>query len=112
MAFYDQNGNAQVGYTQGLQPLVSLSAVSATGPGAALDAVTCRGNLVMTVTTSASVTAGSVQMQGSLDNVRRCLHHGREHNNRCCGDEPIHALCPREYCDRDHWRDGDRFGGR
>jgi hypothetical protein len=33
MAFYDQNGNAQVGYTQGLQPLVSLSAVSATGPG-------------------------------------------------------------------------------
>jgi hypothetical protein len=69
MAFYDQNGNALVGYTQGLQPLVSLTAVSATGPGLALDAVVCRGNAVMTVTTSAGVSAGSVQCQGSLDNV-------------------------------------------
>jgi hypothetical protein len=69
MAFYDQNGNALVGYTQGLQPLVSLSAVSATGPGTALDSVTCRGNAIMTVTTSAGVSAGSVQMQGSLDNT-------------------------------------------
>jgi|ERR1700730_13375133 hypothetical protein len=69
MAFYDQQGNALVGYTQGLQPLVSLSAVSATGPGAALDSVTCRGNVIMIVNSSAGVTAGSVQMQGSLDNV-------------------------------------------
>jgi hypothetical protein len=69
MAFYDQNGNALVGYTQGLQPLVSLSAVSATGPGTALDSVTCRGNAVATVTASAGTTAGQVTIQGSLDNV-------------------------------------------
>jgi hypothetical protein len=69
MAFYDQFGNALVPFTQGVQPLVSLTNVSATGPGSVLDAVSCRGNAVMTVTTSAGVTAGSVQMQGSLDNT-------------------------------------------
>jgi hypothetical protein len=69
MAFYDQNGNSLVGYTQGMQPLVSLSAVSAAGPGAALDALTSRGNVIMIVTSSAGVSAGSVQLQGSLDNA-------------------------------------------
>src|SRR5262249_11884389 len=69
MAFYDQNGNALVGYTQGLQPLVSLTAASAVSSGTALDAVTSGGNAVMPVSPSSGVTAGSVQMQGSLDNA-------------------------------------------
>jgi hypothetical protein len=67
MAFFDQFGNALVGFTQGTQPAVSLSAVSAAGPGTALDAVTCRGNVIMVVNSSAGVSAGSVQMQGSID---------------------------------------------
>jgi hypothetical protein len=69
MAFYDMNGTALVGYTQGLQPFQSLNAVSALGAGAALDAVTCRGNVVATVTASAGTTAGQVTIQGSLDHV-------------------------------------------
>jgi hypothetical protein len=46
-----------------------LSAVSSTGPGTALDGVVARQNALMSVTTSAGVSAGSVQMQGSFDGV-------------------------------------------
>jgi hypothetical protein len=47
----------------------SLSAVSAAGSGAVLDAGDCMSDHTMVVTSSAGVTAGAVQLQGSLDGV-------------------------------------------
>lgn len=51
--------------------LQSLSGVSATGPGTAYtnEASRARANPTMVVVTSAGVTAGAVQLQGSLDGV-------------------------------------------
>jgi hypothetical protein len=45
----------------------SLGAASAVGPGTVLDAGGCLSNHAMVVTSSAGVTAGAVQLQGSLD---------------------------------------------
>jgi hypothetical protein len=67
MAFTDSNSLAYEQHTLGVPPLVSLSAKSTTGPGAALDGVVVRENALMSVTTSSGVSAGSVQMQGSFD---------------------------------------------
>ncbi len=67
MSFIDSDGNAVEAYTSGLAPIVSLSAASSTGPGAVLDGPACRANAVMVVTSSSGVSAGSVQLQGSLD---------------------------------------------
>jgi len=67
MSVADSSGNVIVQNTYGLTPLVSLNAVSATGPGAALDGLVIRTTGVMGVTSSASVSAGSVQAQTSLD---------------------------------------------
>lgn len=53
--------------TVGLEPAVSLSAVSAVGAGTALDGAVVRSTAVMSTTTSAGVSAGAVQLQGSLD---------------------------------------------
>jgi hypothetical protein len=53
----------------GFPPLVSLTGVSATGPGAALDNVGVRNNHSVVVTTSAGVSAGVVQLEGSQDGV-------------------------------------------
>lgn len=64
---YTANGNTVEAYTSGLPPAVSLSAVSAVGGGSVLDGLAVRANAVMSVTTSAGVTAGAVQLQGSLD---------------------------------------------
>jgi len=69
MSVCDSAGNASVQNTYGLAPAVSLTAVSATGGGTALDGLVIRTTAVMVVVSSAGVSAGSVQMQGSLDNV-------------------------------------------
>jgi hypothetical protein len=50
-------------------PLLSLSAVSVTGPGAVLDNTGVRNNHSMFVTTSAGVSGGVVALQGSQDGV-------------------------------------------
>jgi hypothetical protein len=55
--------------TSGVSPAVSLTAVSATGPGTVLDGVVSRLNASMQVLAAGSPTAGSVQLQGSLDGV-------------------------------------------
>lgn len=54
-------------HSVGMEPAVSLSAVSAVGAGTALDGAVVRSAAVLSVTTSAGVTAGAVQLQGSLD---------------------------------------------
>jgi hypothetical protein len=63
--YYDAQGNLQSG--GGIPAVASLTAVSATGPGTALDGGITRTNPVMAVTTSAGVSAGVVQLQGSFD---------------------------------------------
>ena len=67
MAISDSQANAIVQNTYGIAPLQSLNTVSATGAGTALDGLVVRQNAVITVTTSAGVTAGSVVLGGSLD---------------------------------------------
>ncbi len=51
----------------GFTPVTSLSAVSATGPGVALDNTGVRNNHNLVVNTSAGVSAGTVVLQGSQD---------------------------------------------
>lgn len=63
------NGTGVLVVGTGLSPVVSLSAVSATGAGTALDGGVCHSNHTLVVTTSAGVTAGAVQLQGSMDGV-------------------------------------------
>lgn len=53
----------------GFPPFASLSGVSAVGPGLAMDNVGVRNNHSLVVTTSAGVSAGVVQLQGSQDGV-------------------------------------------
>lgn len=67
MAFSAPNGNLVQAFTESLPPIVSLSAVSAAGAGTVLDGLVIRESAVIAVTTSAGVTAGDVQLQGSLD---------------------------------------------
>jgi len=67
MAYNAANSNTIEAYTSGLPPIKSLSAVSATGAGTALDGLCVRANAVATVTTSAGTSAGSVVLEGSLD---------------------------------------------
>lgn len=69
MAYVDNLGNSVQANTNGVAPIASLTAVSTTGGGTALDGLAVRTTAVMVVTTSAGVSAGSVQLQGSLDNV-------------------------------------------
>ncbi len=67
MSYMDSTGSYVQPQTLGLAPAVSFTAKSATGAGSALDGLAVRANAVMVVTTSAGVSAGSVQLQGSLD---------------------------------------------
>jgi hypothetical protein len=53
----------------GLLPVLSLSAVSAAGPGAILNNAGVRNNHSVVVNTNGTVTGGTVQLQGSQDNV-------------------------------------------
>lgn len=69
MAYQVGVNNAIEAYTTGMPPVKSLAAVSATGGGTALDGVVARPTAMMVVTTSAGVSSGSVQLQGSLDKV-------------------------------------------
>lgn len=69
MAYTTSDGSTIEATTAGVPPIVSLSAVSATGAGAVLDGTVTRQNAVISVTTSAGVSAGSVQLLGSLDGV-------------------------------------------
>lgn len=63
--YYDSAGNLQFG--SGVAPVASLSAASAVSNGVAVSGGVCRPNHVMQVNTSAGVSAGVVQLQGSLD---------------------------------------------
>lgn len=67
MSYTDSLGNRVAVYSLGLAPAVSLSAVSAVGAGTALDGLTVRSSAVIAVTTSSGVSAGDVQLEGSLD---------------------------------------------
>jgi hypothetical protein len=67
MSYVDSLGNSVQANTNGVRPIASLTAVSATGGGTALDGLAVRTTAVMSVTTSSGVSAGSVQLQGSLD---------------------------------------------
>lgn len=69
MAYSDSLGNRIGVYSLGLAPTVSLSAVSAVGAGSVLDGLAVRSAAVMSTTTSSGVSAGDVQLQGSLDGV-------------------------------------------
>lgn len=53
----------------GFPPFASLSGVSATGPGLAMDNVGVRNNHSVVVTTSAGVSGGVVNLEGSQDGV-------------------------------------------
>jgi hypothetical protein len=66
MSYIAANNNAIEAHSLGLPPIVSLTAVSVTGAGVALDGLCVRSNAVATVTASAGVSAGSVQLTGSL----------------------------------------------
>ena len=50
-------------------PLVTLNAIAALTNGVAMDNRACRTNHCVVAVSSAGVTAGNVQMQGSLDGV-------------------------------------------
>lgn len=65
--YTDSAGNLQFG--SGIAPATSLTAVSAVSSGTAVDGGVCRLNHSMAVTTSAGVSAGVAQLQGSLDGV-------------------------------------------
>lgn len=68
MAYVDSLGNTLGVYSLGIAPVVSLSAKSATtSTPAVLDGLTTRTTAVMVVSSSAGVSAGSVQLYGSLD---------------------------------------------
>ena len=67
MAYQVGVSNAIEAYTTGMPPVKTLAAVSATGGGTVLDGVVVRPTQMMVVTTSAGVSAGSVQLQGTLD---------------------------------------------
>jgi hypothetical protein len=69
MPYIGTNQNTVEAFSQGYPPAVSLTAQSTVQAGASLDGLAVRANAVMAVTTSAGVSAGSVQMMGSLDNV-------------------------------------------
>lgn len=66
--YTDSLGNRIDVYSLGIAPVVSLSAKSATtSTPTVLDGLTTRTTAVMVVNSSAGVSAGSVQLYGSLD---------------------------------------------
>jgi hypothetical protein len=70
MAYEGPNQNTILAYAAGLPPVVALRAVSATtSPSAVLDGLSVRTVAVMQVNTSAGVSSGAVQLEGSLDKV-------------------------------------------
>lgn len=67
MAVSDGNAAAIVQNTYGQAPVQSINAQSTVQNGAAYDGLVTRTVACMVVVSSTGVTAGSVQMQGSLD---------------------------------------------
>lgn len=67
MAYNDGFGNMVESVSTGTQGFTSLLNIGATGPGTAFDMINCRNNHTMVVTSGAGVSAGVVQLQGSLD---------------------------------------------
>jgi hypothetical protein len=68
MAYIDSRGVAIQPETLGITPVVSLSAQSATSATPTiLDGLSTRTTAIMVVNSSAGVSAGSVQLYGSLD---------------------------------------------
>lgn len=67
MAYVASGNNSIEAYASGLPPVTSLSSVSTVSAGTVLDGVVIRPNAVMVVNSSAGVSAGAVQLQGSLD---------------------------------------------
>ncbi|SPM32041.1 hypothetical protein [Mycobacterium terramassiliense] len=68
MAFNNGVGNTIEAYTAGLPPVKSLSAASATNAASAvLDGVVMRTNSTLVVVTGTGVSAGDVEIEGSLD---------------------------------------------
>lgn len=57
------------GFDTTAQPIVSINAGGAVANGVALDNKSCRANHTMAAVTSAGVTGGTAQLQGSLDGV-------------------------------------------
>jgi purine-cytosine permease-like protein len=69
MAYTDPAGNRIAVYSLGIAPAVSISGKSAVNNGTVLDGLTVRSAAVISVTTSSGVSAGAVQLQGSLDST-------------------------------------------
>jgi hypothetical protein len=69
MALYDPDGQLAEEVVAGVQGFVSLSDVSAVGPGAVLNGVAARSNHCAAVTVSEGTTAGEVALDGSLDDL-------------------------------------------
>jgi hypothetical protein len=68
MAYIDSRGVAVQPYTLGITPVASLTAQSATtAVPTVLDGLSVRTTAVLVVNSSAGVSAGSVQLYGSLD---------------------------------------------
>lgn len=67
MGYTDSSGNRISPYSLGLAPIVSLNNVSAIGAGTVLDGLAIRSAAVLSVTAATGVTAGAVQLEGSLD---------------------------------------------
>ena len=69
MAYQGPSGNTVEAYTAGYPPVVSLTSQSTVQAGAVLDGLAVRSAAVMSVTTSTGVSAGDVQLEGSLDGI-------------------------------------------
>lgn len=68
MAYQNGVGNTIQAFTQGLPPVKSLSAAAATtATSVVLDGVVMRTNSTLVVVTGTGVSAGDVELQGSLD---------------------------------------------
>ena len=68
MAYVDDFGNEIQAYTTGLPPVHSLTAASATNAtSTVLDGVVMRTNSTLVVVTGTGVSAGDVEIEGSLD---------------------------------------------
>jgi hypothetical protein len=70
MGYYATHGVSIAAFSEGVGPVESLAAQSATtATPVVLDAGTVRPNAVLTVTTSTGVTAGEVVLQASNDGI-------------------------------------------
>jgi hypothetical protein len=85
MSFIDSTGQTIEAHSLGVQPIKSLSAVSALGAGTGLDGGVSRANAVATkkITTSSGVSAGSVVLEGSLDGTNFFTLGGPHRRCRC-----------------------------